>query len=86
MNMKEFLRGRMEKKQKENLHTLQTLVTHLLESRDIKQEWPLLPQTVARLNKDYKISLLHCYCAKIIKLNLMKAYQVSAMEHSQRLK
>jgi hypothetical protein len=83
---KEGLRGIIEKKQKEALTLLQNMSTHRVDTRDTKQSWPLLPQTVARLNKDFKISLLHCYCVKICKSNLINADRMSAIESADRLK
>ena len=62
------------------------MTTQRMDSRDLKQSWPLLNQTIARLNKDYRLSLLHCYCAKICKTNLVLAERFSSIENSERLK
>jgi hypothetical protein len=64
MGIKEFLRNRIEKKQKEYLTMVQSIAILRIDGREIKQGgWPLNHATVQRLNRDYRMSLMHCYCA-----------------------
>ena len=85
MPLKEFQRGRIEKRQKEGLAHLQAMMTHRYDARDGKVSWPLLPHTIARLNKDFRMNLLHCYCTMICKQNLVLAEKVTALDNAERL-
>jgi hypothetical protein len=88
MPIKEALRGRIEKKQKEMLAQLSQVQVTVNEAsgKDAKIYASLHTQTIAKLNKDYRIALVHCYCTQVCKLNLLNALRVSTIEQSSRLK
>jgi hypothetical protein len=86
--VKEFLRGRIEKKQREMLAVIQSVevVRVVGHGKDSIKRSLLDPNTVERLNRENRIALMHCYCTQIMKMNLVNSLKLSSMIESLRLK
>jgi|LauGreDrversion4_2_1035121.scaffolds.fasta_scaffold801366_1 hypothetical protein len=86
--VKEFLRGRIEKKQREMLAVIQSVevVRVVGHGKDSIKRSLLEPNTVGRLNRENRIALMHCYCTQIMKMNLVNSLKLSSMIESLRLK